>query len=253
MRIQDLLIETNLTEEQLDELGFAQGLGNVARTVGKGVGAVKGAYQGAKDAFSAGKNQTAQAVRSAVGGQSAPAGTTTAPANAPVQNTQAANPNAVPGPEAGQVEPTLDTPAAVRNAAAPTSNEVSPQNNVNTTNATATNKSAVGKPQAYQAINNAVKTVNAVANPKDRAQVISYGKKGLDAAEQELAAIRKNAGIPPTQQTQTAPTDNTIDFKQAAGQQATTQPAPAEDPQAEIKKALDARKAAGLSAYESKQ
>jgi Sec-independent protein translocase protein TatA len=223
MRIQDLLIETNLTEEQLDELGFAQGLGNVARTVGKGVGAVKGAYQGAKDAFSAGKNQTAQAVRSAVGGQPAPAGTTTAPANAPVQNTQAADPNAVPGPEAGQVEPTLDTPAAVRNAAAPTSNEVSPQNNVNTTNATATNKAKIGVPQGRQAVDNAMQTVNAVRTDR-RADVINYAKQAIDSAEQQLAAIRKNAGIPPAQKTQTAPADNTIDFQQAAGQQQTTTP-----------------------------
>jgi Sec-independent protein translocase protein TatA len=221
MRIQDLLIETDLTDEQLDEAGFAQGLGKVANTVGKGVGAVKGAYQGAKDAFSAGKNQTAQAVRSAVNGQqpatTAPAqAAPTTSANTPVQNTQAANPNAVPGPEAGQVEPTLDTPAAVRNAAAPTSNEVDPQSNVTTTNAPSTNKAKIGEPQGRQAVDNAMQTVNSVRSDR-RANVIDYAKQSLDAAEQQLASIRKNAGIPPAQ-TQQAPVDNTVNFQQAAGQ-----------------------------------
>jgi hypothetical protein len=216
MRIQDLLIETNLTEEQLDELGFAQGLGKVANTVGKGVGAVKGAYQGARDQFNAGKNQVAPSVRSAVGGQQPPAQAAPATQAAPVQNTQAVDPNAVPGPEAGQVEPTLDTPAAVRNAAAPTSNEVDPQNNVNTTNATATNKAKVGEPQGRQAVDNAIQTVNTVRTDR-RQNVINYAKQAIDSAEQQLQSIRKNAGIPPAQ-TQQAPVDNTVNFQQAAGQ-----------------------------------
>jgi hypothetical protein len=216
MRIQDLLIETDLTEEQLDELGFAQGLGKVANTVGKGVGAVKGAYQGARDQFNAGKNQVAPSVRSAVGGQPAPAQSAPATQAAPVQNTQAADPNAVPGPEAGQVEPALDTPAAVRNAAAPTSNEVDPQSNVTTTNAPSTNKAKIGEPQGRQAVDNAMQTVNSVRSDR-RANVIDYAKQSIDAAEQQLASIRKNAGIPPAQ-TQQAPVDNTVNFQQAAGQ-----------------------------------
>jgi hypothetical protein len=223
MRIQDLLIETNLTEEQLDELGFAQGLGKVANTVGKGVGAVKGAYQGARDQFNAGKNQVAPSVRSAVGGQqpaqvqAAPTTSANAPVqNAPVQNTQAAGPNAVPGPEAGQVEPTLDTPAAVRNAAAPTSNEVDPQSNVTTTNAPSTNKAKIGEPQGRQAVDNAMQTVNTVRTDR-RQNVINYAKQAIDSAEQQLQSIRKNAGLPPAQ-TQQAPVDNTVNFQQAAGQ-----------------------------------
>ncbi len=221
MRIQDLLIETNLTEEQLDELGFAQGLGKVANTVGKGVGAVKGAYQGARDQFNAGKNQVAPSVRSAVGGQQ-PAQAAPATQAAPVQNTQAVDPNAVPGPEAGQVEPTLDTPAAVRNAAAPTSNETDPQNNVNTTNATATNKPKIGEPEGRQAVDHAMQTVNTVRADR-RANVIDYAKQSLDAAQQKLdsnSRLRKNAGLPPAQDQADAevPVDNTVNFQQAAGQ-----------------------------------
>lgn len=215
MRIQDLLIETNLTEEQLDELGFAQGLGKVANTVGKGVGAVKGAYQGARDQFNAGKNQVAPSVRSAVGGQPAPAQSTPTTQAAPVQNTQTIDPNAVQG----QVEPTLDTPAAVRNAAAPTSNEVDPQSNVTTTNAPSTNKAKIGEPQGRQAVDNAMQTVNSVRSDR-RANVIDYAKQSIDAAQQKLDAsrLRKNAGLPPAQD-QTAPVDNTVNFQQAAGQQ----------------------------------
>jgi hypothetical protein len=213
MRIQDLLIETDLTEEQLDELGFAQGLGKVANTVGKGVGAVKGAYQGARDQFNAGKNQVAPSVRSAVGGQQ-PAQAAPATQAAPVQNAPAVDPNAVQG----QVEPTLDTPAAVRNAAAPTSNEVDPQSNVTTTNAPSTNKAKIGEPQGRQAVDNAMQTVNSVRSDR-RANVIDYAKQSIDAAQQKLDAsrLRKNAGLPPAQD-QTAPVDNTVNFQQAAGQ-----------------------------------
>jgi hypothetical protein len=222
MRIQDLLIETDLTEEQLDELGFAQGLGKVANTVGKGVGAVKGAYQGARDQFNAGKNQVAPSVRSAVGGQPAPAQLAPTTQAAPVQNAPAVDPNAVQG----QVEPTLDTPAAVRNAAAPTSNEVDPQSNVTTTNAPSTNKAKIGEPQGRQAVDNAMQTVNSVRSDR-RANVIDYAKQSIDAAQQKLDAsrLRKNAGLPPAQD-QTAPVDNTVNFQQAASQQqATTPPA----------------------------
>ena len=214
MRIQDLLIETNLTEEQLDELGFAQGLGKVAGGVGKGVGAVQGAWQGAKDAFGAGKQQAAQSVRSAVNGQQ-PVQAAPATQAAPVQNAPAVDPNAVQG----QVEPTLDTPAAVRNAAAPTSNEIDPQSNVTTTNAPSTNKAKIGEPQGRQAVDNAMQTVNTVRTDR-RQNVINYAKQAIDSAEQQLQqlqSIRKNAGLPPAQD-QTAPVDNTVNFQQAAGQ-----------------------------------
>jgi len=130
-------------------------------------------------------------------------------------------------PEAGQAEPTADTPAAVRNAAAPTSNEVDPQNNVNTTNATATNKQKVGAPQGRQAVDNAMQTVN-VVRPDRRQGVIDYAKQSLDSAEQQLDSIRKNAGLPPAQNQADAevPADNTIDFNKAAGQQDVTAPEP---------------------------
>jgi len=128
-------------------------------------------------------------------------------------------------PEVGQAEPTADTPAAVRNAAAPTSNETDPQNNVNTTNATASNKQKVGVPQGRQAIDNAMQTVNVVRSDR-RQDVIDYAKQSLDSAEQQLDSIRKNAGLPPAQADEEVPADNTIAFNKAAGQQDVTAPEP---------------------------
>ena len=130
-------------------------------------------------------------------------------------------------PEVGQAEPTADTPAAVRNAAAPTSNEVDPQSNVTTTNAPSTNKAKIGEPQGRQAVDNAMQTVNTVRTDR-RQNVINYAKQAIDSAEQQLQSIRKNAGLPPAQdqEDEEAPADNTIDFKQAAGQQDVTAPEP---------------------------
>jgi len=71
MRIHEVLTESqNLEEGPLGTLG--KGVGKVSRAVGTGVGGVKGAWQGAKDAFGQGQQQAFKSARAAVGGKSSP-------------------------------------------------------------------------------------------------------------------------------------------------------------------------------------
>lgn len=194
MKIQDLLIETDLSDAQLDEAGFAQGLGNAAQKVGKAVGAVQGGWQGVKQQFGQGKQAGVQAGKAAVTGQGQPAQT-------PVQQAQQAQ--TAPAQQ-GQIEPTMDPVQAAPAQAAPadttavnpgvaTSDETSAQANQTTTNVAAAG-SRIGAPAGKQAVDNAIKTVGAVRSDR-RQGVIDYAQQKLDQAEQELAAIRKNAGI----------------------------------------------------------
>ena len=196
MRIQDLLIETNLSEEQLDELNVAQGIGKVASGVGKAVGGVQGAWQGAKQKFSQVRQQTAQNVQQAVAGQQpaqqAPAQTQPGQPAAQVAPAQQA-------PAAEPIEPTMDPQQAAPadttavNPGVATSDEVTPQANQTTTNVAAAG-SRIGAPAGKQAVDNAIKTVSAVRTDR-RQGVIDYAQQKLDQAEQELLALRKNAGI----------------------------------------------------------
>lgn len=195
MKIQDLLIETDLSETQIDEAGFAQGLGKVAGGIGKAVGGVQGAYQGAKQAFNQARQSTAANVKQAVGGQQA------APQQAPAQTTQKAaaapiEPTMEPAQQAQAAAPVqqaapADTTAV--NPGVPTSDEQTPQANQTTTNPAAAG-SRIGAPAGKQAVDNAIKTVGAVRSDR-RQGVIDYAQQKLDQAEQELLAIRKNAGI----------------------------------------------------------
>lgn len=196
MKIHDLLIETQLEEQQLDELNVAQGIGKVASGVGKAVGGVQGAWKGAKQAFGQARQQTAQNVQQAVSGGAAPA-----PQQAPAQATQPGQPAAqASSAQSAPIEPTMEPaqaapvqePQAV-NPGVPTSDETSVQSN-QVSNVAATNKAKVGAPQGRQAVDNAIQTVGQVRTDR-RQQVIDYAQEKLDQAEQELLALRKNAGI----------------------------------------------------------
>lgn len=188
MKIQDLLIETDLSETQIDEAGFAQGLGKVAGGIGKAVGGVQGAYQGAKQAFNQARQSTAANVKQAVGGQQA------APQQAPAQATQQAPAQAAAPQQAAEpVQQAAPADTTAVNPGVPTSDEQTPQANQTTTNPAAAG-SRIGAPAGKQAVDNAIKTVGAVRSDR-RQGVIDYAQQKLDQAEQELLAIRKNAGI----------------------------------------------------------
>jgi hypothetical protein len=71
MRINEILTESqNLEEGPLGSLG--KGVGKVSKAVGTGVGGVKGAWQGAKDAFGQGQQKAFKSARAAVSGNIAP-------------------------------------------------------------------------------------------------------------------------------------------------------------------------------------
>ena len=132
---------------------------------------------GAKQAFAQGQQQGAQVAQQAVSGQPVPQ--------------QAA--------QGEPVEPTMDPQQAAPadttavNPGVPTSDEQSAQANQTNTNPAAAG-SRIGAPAGKQAVDNAMKTVAAVR--ADRRQgVIDYAQQKLDTAEQELLAMRKNAGI----------------------------------------------------------
>lgn len=194
MKIQDLLIETQLEEgpgwdqAKAGLKGIAQGAGNVARGAVKGipgaigsvakgagaaVGGVQGAYRGAKQAFAQGQQQAAQSAQQAVLGQ-------------PVPQQQAQTQQ--------QIEPTMEPANTTAvNPGVPTSDETSAQANQTNTNPAAAG-SRIGAPAGKQAVDNALKTVSAVRSDR-RQGVIDYAQDKLAQAEQELAAMRKNAGI----------------------------------------------------------
>lgn len=190
MKIHDLLIETQLEEQQLDELNVAQGIGKVASGVGKAVGGVQGAWKGAKQAFGQARQQTAQNVQQAVSGGAAPA-QATQPGQPAAQASSAQSAPIEPTMEPAQSAP-VQEPQAV-NPGVPTSDETSVQSN-QVSNVAATNKAKVGAPQGRQAVDNAIQTVGQVRTDR-RQQVIDYAQEKLDQAEQELLALRKNAGI----------------------------------------------------------
>jgi hypothetical protein len=84
------------------------------------------------------------------------------------------------------------TPADLRNAAAPTSNEVDTQSNVTTTNAPAAGK-RIGKRDGIEAVNNAVKTISAV-RPRDRNSVVDYAQQQIDILKP--ATVNSNTTTP---------------------------------------------------------
>lgn len=87
------------------------------------------------------------------------------------------------------------TPADIRNAAAPTSNETDPQSNVTTTNAPAAGK-RIGKQQGTQAVDNAMQTLSAV-EPGDQAAVIDYAQQRLDSLKQSTITAKPDLKVEP--------------------------------------------------------
>ena len=72
MRINEIITE----DQELDELSLAGGINRTATGVGKVVGGVKGAWQGAKDVYSQSRDATQSAARTAVARRSPQAGGT---------------------------------------------------------------------------------------------------------------------------------------------------------------------------------
>lgn len=70
------------------------------------------------------------------------------------------------------------TPADIRNAAAPTSNETDPRSNQTTTNPAVAGQ-RIGKQQGKQAVDNAMQTVKSV-RARDRGAVLQYAKQQIN-------------------------------------------------------------------------
>lgn len=123
-------------------------------------------------------------------------------AGAQVQQAPQADPTDVQAP--GQ------TPAQIRNAAAPTSNEKDSANNQQDTNPNAAK--TINAQAGNQAVDNAIKTIKAV-DPTEQPAVIDY-------AGSELEKLRANAGIPPAAQGEPANQGSTLDLDQYRADQA---------------------------------
>ena len=112
MHINEIILE----QEQLDELslaGIGRGIGATAGAVGRGVGNVQGAWQGAKAAFTQGKDASAnKAARNVAHGGGAAMGKGGAPAQPTAQPTAAAQAPAAAAPAAPTPEPAAPSATA---------------------------------------------------------------------------------------------------------------------------------------------
>jgi hypothetical protein len=195
MRINEIIVE-----QQIDELslaGVGKGIGSAAGAIGRGVGNIKGAWQGAKDAYTQGRDQAARIAQRNVSragpARSAPSATSTAPSTAPSATSTAPSATSTAPSTAPATNAPSATSAAPSTAPSATSTAPSTAPATNAPSATsaapstAPGPSRVGVPQGKKAVDDAVGVIKTVRSDR-RPQVVKY-------AQTQLSTIREHAGF----------------------------------------------------------
>ena len=180
MRINELLIES----EQLDEIslaGIGKGIGAAAGAIGRGVGNIKGAWQGAVDAYTQNRDRVAPIAQRNVarGGQAKPE--------------QAAAPGTVQTPQsyggAGEIAaPNLLARAQQGTTQDPALQGQQPPAQSNTANA----QPAVSTPTAQPAAAPAADASNAQADQQAKIGVAQINKIIPSLRSRDLQSVKKN-------------------------------------------------------------
>jgi hypothetical protein len=173
MKINELIVE-----QQLDELGIAQGIGKAVGGVAKGIGAVAGGVRGAWDQAKAGY----QAGRATVGGTASPQ-PNTQQSGAGASTLGTAAPQATGGTPGATVNPTAQAPAA---------GQVTPQQAQQQQQQALQQQQAADK-QAKVGVGQINKII-----PSLRTRDLDRIKKQIDLRQQQLNAKKPNVGTPPT-------------------------------------------------------
>jgi hypothetical protein len=189
MRIAELIIE-NTQVDELSLKGIGQGLSKAANTVGGAIGGAQGQWQGMKNVYAQKRDRMAAvAQRNAerAGGYKKPAA---APATTPPAQGAPSNPSSISATSGGTGTPYVNTGVSAPSASTPTS--VPPAAGT-APPASQPARTAVGKTQAIQAVDQAVGQIQKVRN-RDRQSVVQTAKQKIDA----LAATASSP--PPVQQ-----------------------------------------------------